>query len=511
MALYYVSTSGLDSNTGAIGSPFATVVKAARTAAAGDVINIRAGEYTENVIIDYEHCSSGIAGSPIVVQAHPGETVVFNMSGVSLSKLGAFYIAGDLYLVHSLSYWTFRNFTIKNVDNGSSDFDNYAHYGFEALFLTDHLTLENITVHTVSGPGIFINANLDGPSTGIVIDSCTVHNVCNNGDSSAITCGPVTDIEIKNCLIYDVKGVSSKFLTDKEAICVAEANTGTSIHDNTAYNAVCGIYNGVATNSSIYRNYVHDTANGIVISGENGDDSSNVHIYNNVVVDTGDIAIGIAKSSSKTGTMPTFTDVRIYNNTVYNPSVTNTHGDTVNSYIEFVTVHYGLPTIYGMKMSGCKCVNNLVDNHAAPIHTPCIYYQGDDPGSDILIDSNAIYRTTKGGDPEPLGTNKVTLTESPFSSPFLTLTGADLRLKSDSTAIDAANSLYVPPSDYSGTHRAQGAGYDIGAFEYYGGVTVGLSFPLAFPLNFTGSTTSKFAKYWAIGLLYLQSILRMVI
>jgi hypothetical protein len=84
VSYYYVSTTGLDSNPGTIGSPFATITKARdviRTLdplpAGGVVVYIRGGNYLLTSQIDFTIDDSGTATEPIVYCAYPGETPKF--------------------------------------------------------------------------------------------------------------------------------------------------------------------------------------------------------------------------------------------------------------------------------------------------------------------------------------------------------------------------------------------------------------------------------------------------
>jgi hypothetical protein len=80
---YYVATTGSDSNSGKdVGHPFLTITKAASVAVAGDTVVIRAGVYRESVTLPH----SGAAGSPIVFQSYPGETVTVSGADVIPSQ-----------------------------------------------------------------------------------------------------------------------------------------------------------------------------------------------------------------------------------------------------------------------------------------------------------------------------------------------------------------------------------------------------------------------------------------
>lgn len=75
---YFVSPSGSDTNAGTSSAPFRTIQRAANVAQAGDVVEIRAGTYRENVI----PTSSGTAGNPIIFRAYGSEVV--NLRGTEL-------------------------------------------------------------------------------------------------------------------------------------------------------------------------------------------------------------------------------------------------------------------------------------------------------------------------------------------------------------------------------------------------------------------------------------------
>ena len=84
---YFVATNGLDSNTGASNSPFATITRAQTNATSGDTVYLRGGTYyltdanitTTNapwVIVN------NITKSSVSYLAYPGERPVFDFSGV---------------------------------------------------------------------------------------------------------------------------------------------------------------------------------------------------------------------------------------------------------------------------------------------------------------------------------------------------------------------------------------------------------------------------------------------
>ena len=74
----------------------------------------------------------------------------------------------------------------------------------------------------------------------------------------------------------------------------------------------------------------------------------------------------------------------------------------------------------------------------------------------------------------------------------------DFRLSGDSPAIDAGSSELAPATDFYGTQRPQGGGYDLGVYEYYLSTGVddrtepSVSIFKAYPNPFNSSTTIRY-------------------
>lgn len=88
---YYVSTTGSNSNSGTISSPFMTIQKAANVATAGDTVIVRGGVYRETVTMT----NSGAAGSPITFKAYNGEQVT--VTGLDVVNSGFHNYSGSIY------------------------------------------------------------------------------------------------------------------------------------------------------------------------------------------------------------------------------------------------------------------------------------------------------------------------------------------------------------------------------------------------------------------------------
>lgn len=89
-ANWYVATDGLDSNSGASNSPFATIMKAQSAASSGDTVWLRGGTYyLDNSHLTYTNSAwatvNYITKSGISYLAYPGELPVFDFSAVQPS------------------------------------------------------------------------------------------------------------------------------------------------------------------------------------------------------------------------------------------------------------------------------------------------------------------------------------------------------------------------------------------------------------------------------------------
>ena len=139
-AEYYVATTGSDSNAGTMDAPWATLQKAANTAAAGDTVWIRGGTYK---ITTPASSSAGVnftkSGTSdtnrIKYWAYPGEVPVIDFSGMVISTTGytiGFNVSG--------SYLHFKGLEIGNVPMNMSSNNGVSVGGSAATTSSSHST-----------------------------------------------------------------------------------------------------------------------------------------------------------------------------------------------------------------------------------------------------------------------------------------------------------------------------------------------------------------------------------
>jgi len=134
--IYYVATTGADTNSGTQTSPWRTIQHAADLAGAGDSIFVRAGIYHEDVILG----RSGSPGNPIAFLAFPGETVILDGGNVLSSGFETDYSAPD----PQPSDISIDGFTIRN----------YRSFGIVAWSINDRLSLTHLVIQDNGGEGI---------------------------------------------------------------------------------------------------------------------------------------------------------------------------------------------------------------------------------------------------------------------------------------------------------------------------------------------------------------------
>ncbi len=89
--VYYVATTGSDSNDGSFEAPFRTLQRALAAVRPGDTILIRGGVYD----LDNQVDAVGTAEAPITIASYPGEWAVFDGSAYDPSQSVKFRITGS--------------------------------------------------------------------------------------------------------------------------------------------------------------------------------------------------------------------------------------------------------------------------------------------------------------------------------------------------------------------------------------------------------------------------------
>jgi hypothetical protein len=428
---YYVSTTGSDSNNG-LGTDnshaWLTINHAAQVMVAGDTVNIEAGTYSGEII----PANSGTAVNPITYTNYNSGSVIINDTGLNLGGQGAVYI-------NNLSYITFggsspsSKITIENVFNyciGGVYANNGSHIVFQNLYIQD-TDLSGIAAYYCSG---------------ITINNCELYHCNHQAGQECISLVADTLFEVENCSVHDAVDT-----TGRVGIDAKEANTNGSIHNNTVYNIpngfciyVDGGYTGGGINSqniNIYDNICHNGLAGLGAAVETGDANLvNINYYNNICYsNTHGVEVDGGIASEVLG-------ISFINNTFYHD------GDATASGSDFIL--YGTHINYNAVIR-----NNIIDDATSGMYA--IKYN-DYANGGVTIDHNLFYNS--GGS---WNAGNVLGTSYQSGNPNLSSPTTSFALTSSSTlAIDNGSATSAPATDYIGTSRPQGIGYDIGAYEY---------------------------------------------
>jgi hypothetical protein len=418
---YYVAENGADNNPGTEAEPWLTIDHATSTMVFGDTTYVKTGTYNEFVSFD----NSGTSGNPITLKNYPGDSPIIDGTGLADPS----YAMG-LISIFNKSYINVAGFEIKS----NPYYQGVLIYRSGENVVTD-VTLKNLVIHDNNYSGIYAYAEKSGSGAQIeklIIDGCHIyHNNYAPGDE-ALALVYVNNFEIKNCTVHDP-------YSNKEGIDCKQGCTNGKIHNNDVYNSnSAGIYiDGYDTeqnNIDVYCNKVHDNLYGIVFGCETGNYMQEADFYNNLIYNN---MAGFVTY----GTFPTNKTYTLINNTFYL--------NTDSQAFEGQSAEYNI---------NCIVRNNIFIGEDSDTY---LFYYGDYEEGGVTVDNNLFYSLNGYNRYNVYGTDYIY-----GSDPLLNNPTSDFRIAYNSPAKDSGSSTLVPAFDFAGTARPQGAGYDIGAYEY---------------------------------------------
>lgn len=162
---FYVATYGNDNNAGTIDKPFASWTKGIQACKPGQTVYIRGGSYTHSLVPDSNGYASirirgihGTSANYIHVQNYPGETVIYNLTGLTVADR----MKG--VSIKSCSYVQFKGL---NFTGATQQSNGYISVGVWAENV-NYCIFEGCNFYRNQGSGMY----LSGSSEGNVVLNC---------------------------------------------------------------------------------------------------------------------------------------------------------------------------------------------------------------------------------------------------------------------------------------------------------------------------------------------------
>ncbi|MDD5673480.1 MAG: choice-of-anchor Q domain-containing protein [Chitinivibrionales bacterium] len=451
-AMYYVATTGNDANNGSFASPWRTIQKAASAVTAGATVLVRSGVYSEIV----QPANSGAAGAPITYRPDSGATVTidgsafYGNSSLQNQVKGLVNISGKSYInilgfnfVHGYGNGIEVDGGANNIRIGNNTFNS--DFGWYPIKLADASNVHDVEIYGnyihrtyITTPGFYAW----GDPWGEMISVATAWNVSVHDN--------IIDLNQKG------EGINFKNGThDSKAYRNKVSNT-------TSVGMYIGGWDLGNYNIEYYGNIVSATGgNGPALDVTNeintGITSHDILIDNNIITTDGN-TIGLAIGHYGYGTL---TNISAINNTIYNAQVA-VNPSWIGTGITFSNV---------VLRNNIFCDDDLQVRLADGV---------------VSADHNGFYNSTA------IGTNAVT--GNPL---FVNAAGGDFHLRAGSPLIDAGSSAGAPAMDFDGLARPQGAGFDIGAYEYTTPTAAGPASPAAYGIkSFRCNTAANIINYY---------------
>ena len=422
--IYYVDGNlGSDLNEGTHAQPWRTIQKGADTARAGDTIVVSAGNYDERVQVT----NSGKSGAPIIYQASGAVT----MEG--------FTVKAD--------YITIKGFEITNTPDDPQN-------GYGIFLEGSDCDLENNYVYFATRGGILLFAD---PTNEAATSHCIVrNNRLDRNSQYGIDVNGMDQLvegnEIWDSIQYHPKWLNPPSWVDADG--VRFFGSGHILRNNYIHDINYSDPYNKDPHIDCFQTFAdanHEAANNIVIEQNRCENDALAHS-----TDEGGVGFTMADANNiiiRNNQIDAFVNIFLANSTSI--SIVN---NTLIGNTEQNLSYYPAGVELDSASANTVIENNIFYNQPGNI----IYVKGSQPvsGKNLVYrdDGQPIYTTDTYNSANDLwGINPL----------FVNPQNGDYRLQAGSPAIDAGYNLSnLVTNDFVGTLRPQGAGYDIGAYEY---------------------------------------------
>jgi hypothetical protein len=414
--LVYVAANGSDANPGTIDRPWATAQFAAESATPGTLVYFRAGTYRQG----FSTARGGSAGAKIAFAAYPGETPIFD--GTGIDRGNGIILAHDHVVLHGLTVagWSSTAIWVEHAAQFAIA-NTVVHdvpFGIGVGPGSHDFTISGCEAHHFRGFGYDVTCEAGSECYNGVFRDCTAHTASDpeqNVDGFALGHRYTRDFRFERCTTYGVY----------DGFDISGRNT--TLDRCVARNCRNGGFKLWQSNIVLNNCLAHDNQ------------------QTNVELDWDD-AVGPTMGTLLANC--TFVNASVFNVVVENGASELRMDNTIVGGGDNI----GLCFLAG-RASAYSGDNNLFHN--------------DNPNRMIVVfDTDREYATSDLASwRADEGEDRLSTAIASLASAFVNLDGDDYHLAAGSPAIDAANCSRAPIFDFDGLSRPQGAGCDIGAYE----------------------------------------------
>ncbi|MEO5350239.1 MAG: DUF1565 domain-containing protein [Magnetococcus sp. YQC-3] len=502
-ASYFVSTTGDDTNPGTQVLPFKTIHRAYNASTTGSNIYIQGGTYTPYTSLTMQ--KNGTIDDWYIIQPYMGETVIIN----GTNSLHADPSVDAIFKLKSVKYVRITGLIFEwSVCGGISC--NYVAQGV----VSNNVIVDNCTFRRngawafKAGGGSYISFN----------DNYVYYNWVNwhviTLSQETISFSTVSYGKAHGNILYDnpCENIDMKSGCTHCEVTDNEINTTATHHATKGGTDFCGgigIYlDCIGTSQDdilIDGNWVYGNVTAIQVSNEGAAGHySNIQVSNNVIHIKNE-SLGDHRETGRIGIMFTVEgtapdanhDLVIMYNTIY---MAFTDAGHQWPCIETQTLHFNDLTIS----------NNILALNVATADAYYCQFQSIGKEKNIIMMYHNVYENFYAATSSHILWNTSTWHETDtayfqdgyvFADPlFHDRVGGDFNINSTSPCKDVGYASYNVDTDYLGSVRPQGAGYDLGAYEYlYNSVPIVSGIPdqtIAEGSVFTTLTLDNYVVDW---------------
>ena len=369
-------------------------------------------------------------GNPNSTSLSPGDTVKFK-GGVVYYGVIHVYWSGT-----SGNPITYTNYSDSAaiIDGTGTDL-NDTHGLFDWPSSYNWITLENMEIRNYSDYGVWVNGNYN------TIQNCNIHT--GNSGSEALLLRLGNYSKLINNTIHDA-GWNCLDVYNAEHTEIAYNDIyDCPLHGGINVMSDTGTYYGIMPGNNIHHNYIHGDVHGAIYTRY----QQNNTIYDNIIDLPNATNPNIYISKGGTGGPSSYTaNTEIYNNLLIG----------------------GSWSFFDDAADNVTLKNNIMMNPASNVFISFYSWITNHTIDYNLYNGTGVWRldgneySTLSSLPSPYEDNGL------MGNPgFVNESGNDFRYMNNSDAIDRGTDLSsIFTIDYAGTHRPQGSGWDIGAYEY---------------------------------------------